>query len=96
MLSAVIVLPLIMSILGLFRQLSRALPRLAAGLMIAQIPIVAWACAPALRGVTPPADSGFGADGIGAAFVILTTIVRPLPYFRLPSCFPRNDVMATK
>ncbi|MHB9035154.1 MAG: proton-conducting transporter transmembrane domain-containing protein [Armatimonadota bacterium] len=75
MLSAIIILPLIMSVLGLFRQLAHWLPRIAAGLMIAQIPVVVWACAPALRRVAPPAGSGFAADGVSAAFAILTTIV---------------------
>lgn len=74
-LPAIIVLPLIMSILGLFGRLARWLPRFAAGLMIAQVPIVIWACTPALRGTIPPADSGFGVDGVGAIFAILTTIV---------------------
>jgi hydrogenase-4 component F len=75
MLSAVIVLPLAMSVLGLFRRLAGWLPRIAAGLMVAQIPVAVWACAPGLRGHATPAGSGFAADGIGAAFVILTTVV---------------------
>jgi len=75
MLSVVVILPLVMSILGLFKQLARWLPRVAAGLMVAQIPVVVWACAPALRGNIPAEGSGFAADGIGAAFVILTTVV---------------------
>lgn len=75
MLSAVIVLPLAIAVLGLFRRLSRLLPGLAAGLMIAQVPVVLWVCAPALRGTVPPAGSGLAADGIGAAFVVLTTVI---------------------
>ncbi|MHB0913907.1 MAG: proton-conducting transporter transmembrane domain-containing protein [Armatimonadota bacterium] len=62
MLSAVFILPLIISVLGLFRRASRPLPGLAAGLMVAQIPVVLWA----LRG---------SADGVGAAFLVLTTVV---------------------
>lgn len=88
MLSAVIVLPLAIAILGLFKQLTRVLPKLAAGLMIAQIGIVAWACAPALRGVTAPATSALGADGIGAAFMILTTVVAAAAMFQSAILLP--------
>lgn len=75
MLSAVIILPLIISVLGLFKQLARWLPRLAAGLMIAQVPVVVWVCAPALQGSITPPESGFAVDGVGATFVILTTVI---------------------
>lgn len=85
MLSVIIVLPLIMSILGLFKQLTRSLPRIAAGLMIAQIPVVLWACAPALRGSNP---SGLMADAIGAAFVILTTVVAAAAMFQAAFLLP--------
>lgn len=88
MLPAVIALPLLVSILGLFRQLSRVLPRLAAGLMIAQVPVVLWVCAPALRGGATPAGSGFATDGIGAAFVILTTIVAAAAMFQAAFLLP--------
>lgn len=88
MLLAVIVLPLIMSILGLFRQLSRSLPRIAAVLMIAQVPVVVWACAPALRGNTPAEASGFVPDGIGAAFLVLTTIVAAAAMFQAAFLLP--------
>lgn len=73
MLSAIVIIPLIISILGLFKRLSRWIPWLSAALISAQIPVVIWICAPALRGGTPP--TSFGADGVGAVFVILTTII---------------------
>jgi hydrogenase-4 component F len=74
-LSTIGILPFIIAVLGLFGKLSRWLPKLAAGLMLAQIPVVIYACLPSLRGNISAAESGFGADGIGAAFAILTTIV---------------------
>lgn len=78
MLSAIIIFPLIMSILGLFRGLARSLPRIAAGLMIAQLPIVIYACAPTLR----------AEDGVGAAFVILTTVVAAAAMFQAAFLLP--------
>ena len=86
--AAVIILPLIMAILGLFKQLARSLPRIAAGLMIAQIPVALWACGPALRGYAPPAGSGLAADGVGAAFVVLTTIVAAAAMFQAAFLLP--------
>lgn len=75
MLSAVIIIPLIISILGLFHRLARRLPAIAAALMAAQVPVIGWICAPALRGNTVRLGSGFAIDGISAAFVILTTVI---------------------
>lgn len=74
-LMTIAIVPLLISVLGLSGRTSRWLPGLAALLMTAQIPVVLWACAPALRGSVPPVQAGFGADGIGAVFVILTTVV---------------------
>jgi hydrogenase-4 component F len=87
-LSAIIVLPLVMSVLGLFRRLARWLPRIAAGLMIVQIPVVLLACLPALRGHSSPTGSGFAADGIGAAFVVLTTAIVAAAIFQAALLLP--------
>ena len=75
MLSAIVIIPLVISILGLFGRLSRWLPRIAAGLMVVQVPVVLWACDPALHGSALPVKSGFGVDGVSAIFLILTTVV---------------------
>ena len=88
MLSALIVFPLIISILGLFKRTNRWLPRFAATIMIAQIPVAVWVCGPALHGTQLPAASNFGADGVGAAFVILTTIVSAAAMFQAAFLLP--------
>ncbi len=84
---AIAIIPLIISVLGLFRQLARVLPKLASGLMLLQLPIVLWACIPALHS-TQPIGSGFAADGIGAAFVILTTVVAAAAMFQAALLLP--------
>jgi hydrogenase-4 component F len=56
--------------------------------MIAQIPEVVWLCVPALRGVTPSDKSILGADAVGAAFVILTTIVSAAAMFQAAFLLP--------
>ncbi len=78
MLPVIIIIPLTMSILGLFGGLARSLPRIAAGLMAAQLPVAIWACAPALR----------ARDGVGAAFVILTTVVAAAAMFQAAFLLP--------
>lgn len=75
MLLAILIIPIVIAILGMFGKTARWLPKMAAGLMLAQIPIVLWACAPDLRGAAIPVHNSFGLDGVGAAFLILTTIV---------------------
>jgi hydrogenase-4 component F len=56
--------------------------------MALQIPVVVWACLPALRGSTRSAGSAFGVDGIGAAFVILTTVVSAAAMFQAAFLLP--------
>ncbi|MHB1458645.1 MAG: proton-conducting transporter transmembrane domain-containing protein [Armatimonadota bacterium] len=67
-------LPLLMAILGLIPRAARWLPRAAAILLGLQIPVVIWVCLPVFSG----SIIDYGAlriDGIGAAFVIITTLV---------------------
>lgn len=77
-------IPLFLALCGLFPRLARVLPPMAAALMLAQIPVALWVSA-AAGGRTqgsPPQSSGtvganlvFALDGIGAAFLVLTTVV---------------------
>lgn len=67
-------LPWLMAFLGLFPKTARWLPWTAAVLMLVQLPVAGWYCRPLLEGAT--ANSGdMGLDGIGAAFVLITTLV---------------------
>lgn len=68
------VLPLLMALLGLYPRGAKWLPRAAAGLMLLQLPVVAWVCRPLLTG-TAPVTGEFALDGLGAAFVLITTLV---------------------
>jgi hydrogenase-4 component F len=75
-LTALAAIPLFLALCGLFPRLARPLPPLAAVLMVAQIPVALRAAAPALSeraGASPSIE--FGLDGIGAAFLVLTTVV---------------------
>lgn len=68
------ILPLLMALLGTFPRGARWLPWTAAALMILQSAAVIWLCRPLLSGITPaPAD--FALDGLGAAFMLITTLV---------------------
>ena len=87
MLAAIVVIPLVISILGLFRQLALVLPKLAAGLMLVQLPVVIWACLPAFHS-TQAIGPGFAADGMGAAFVVLTTVVAAAAMFQAGLLLP--------
>ncbi|HEY3281306.1 MAG TPA: hypothetical protein VGN26_03460, partial [Armatimonadota bacterium] len=70
-------LPLLMALLGLVRPLVRRLPTIAAALMAAQIPLCLWVCWSALSGSgsASAGAQGWGLDELGAAFVVLTTVV---------------------
>jgi hydrogenase-4 component F len=83
MLSTIIILPLTISVLGLFRRLAGCIPKLAAGIMVAQIPVVVWACYPVLRGNAAP--SGMG---LSAVFVILTTVMAAAALFHAAFLLP--------
>ncbi len=67
-------LPLTMALLGLIPRTARWLPRAGATLLLAQIPMVIWICAPAFSGQTI-SYGAFLIDGMGAAFTIITTLV---------------------
>ncbi len=67
-------LPLLMAFLGLIPRMARRLPWTGAVLLLAQIPVVIWVCAPAFSGKIIT----YGAlciDGMGAAFTIITSLV---------------------
>jgi hydrogenase-4 component F len=72
MLPLIFTVPLTLVALGLIRPLVRILPRIAAGLMLAQLAIVAWVCT---QSVTTTSGADFGLDGVGAAFLVITTLV---------------------
>ena len=67
-------LPLLMALLGLYPRGGRWLPWTSAALMILQLPVAAWLCRPLLTGAAPVAAE-FTLDGLGAAFVLITTLV---------------------
>jgi hydrogenase-4 component F len=76
-------IPLFLALCGLVPRLARVLPPMAAALMVAQIPVTLWASAPAvghpqgvpLQNLGAVPQTEFGLDGIGAAFLVLTTVV---------------------
>lgn len=63
-----------MALLGTYPRGGKWLPWTSAALMLLQIPVAAWLCRPLLTGAAPIA-SEFSLDGIGAAFVLITTLV---------------------
>lgn len=69
-----VVLPLLMTCLGLIPRAARWLPWAGAAIMLLQLPVAGWVCLPAFSGATT-ACGGFLLDGMGAAFTIITTLV---------------------
>lgn len=67
-------LPLLMAVLGLHPRGSRWLPWTSAVLMGLQLGLTAWLCRPALTGAAS-APGALALDGLGAAFVLITTVV---------------------
>jgi hydrogenase-4 component F len=67
--------PLLIAAGGLGRWTTRWLPAAAAALMVLQLPVALFVCWPALHGATPPPGAQFGVDGLGAVFLLLTTLV---------------------
>jgi hydrogenase-4 component F len=67
-------IPLVLLLLGLLPGAARWLPKTAAALLVGQLGVAGWVCLPVLRG-QPVSWGVFAADGIGAAFVIITTLV---------------------
>ncbi|MHB0999207.1 MAG: proton-conducting transporter transmembrane domain-containing protein [Armatimonadota bacterium] len=68
------ILPLLMAILGFIPRTVRWLPWTAAVLLVIQIPVVVWVCAPVFAGETI-GHGAFVIDGMGAAFTIITALV---------------------
>jgi len=66
--------PLLIAALSLWLRIERRLPWIAAGLMVAQLPLVAWLCLPVFSH-SAPVTTDFGLDGVGAAFLLITTLV---------------------
>jgi len=66
--------PLLIAVLSLWPRTARVLPGIAAGLMIVQLPLVGWLCWPVLTH-SAPVTTDFGLDGVGAAFLLITTLV---------------------
>lgn len=63
-----------MVFLGLVPRTARFLPRVAAFLMVVQIPVAVFTCLPAFSGRVI-GHGAFVIDGIGAAFTVITTLV---------------------
>jgi hydrogenase-4 component F len=82
-------IPLFIALLGLFPRQARALPSLAAALMLAQVLVAALVCAPVLRNRTGVSlGDGFALDGVGAPFLLLTTVVAAAAAFHAALLFP--------
>lgn len=67
-------IPLLIAVLGLIRQSVRWLPWTAAVLMLLQLAIAGWICLPVISRHTV-SPSAFALDGIGAVFLLITTLV---------------------
>jgi hydrogenase-4 component F len=82
-------LPLPLAVSGLFPRLARRLPAAGAVAMALQIPVALWVALPALG-----AHSGFGSgvgnriDSLGAAFLLLTTVVAAAALIQAAFLFP--------
>lgn len=70
----IVILPFIMAVCGLFKGLARRLPWIGAVLMIAQVPAAFIFCLPAFKGNPYMLSQGFGLDGVGALFIMLTSL----------------------
>jgi hydrogenase-4 component F len=66
----VCILPLLIALLGLIRQTARWLPGFTAAVMPGQLALVLWVAA---HWQAPSGDIGL--DGVGAAFLVITTLV---------------------
>lgn len=68
------IVPALITLLGLCRLFVRRIPGIVAGLMLVQLVWVGWVCKTGLR---QPFDAraDFGLDGVGAAFLLITTLV---------------------
>lgn len=83
-------IPALVVALGLLRRAVRWLPRVAAGLMLAQLPLVVWICLPALQHTVIP-RANFGLDGVGAAFLVITTLVAAAAFFQAAFLIPAEQ-----
>jgi hydrogenase-4 component F len=82
------VLPLLLAALGLLPGAARRLPRLGALLVTLQVGVALWVCLPVLRGGAGAAGTGFALDGLGAAFVLLTTVVAAAAFLQAACLLP--------
>ncbi len=69
-----VAIPLLIAVFGLFPRAARWLPRVAAALLLLQLPVVIWLVFPVLLHNESVATN-IGIDGMGAAFLIITTLV---------------------
>ncbi|MGE0082625.1 MAG: hypothetical protein AB7U81_15200, partial [Thiohalomonadaceae bacterium] len=67
-------IPLTIALLGLVPRTARWLPWTAAVLMLAQLPVVLWLTRAFLTH-TDVVTASLGIDGVGAAFLVITTLV---------------------
>ena len=74
MLLVLAILPLTISILGIFPRAAHWLPRCAALLMLLQLPIVLLVVLP-FKATAAVAHANFALDGISVAFLLITTLV---------------------
>ncbi len=81
------IFPLAISALGLLPRNSRWLPWAAALLALAQLPVAGWLCLPVLAHPAP-VSSHFGLDGLGAGFVLITTLVAAASLFQAAVLLP--------
>jgi hydrogenase-4 component F len=85
-------LPCLLAVLGLVPRMAPRLPAVAAVLMTAQVGVVLWVCGPVLA--APPAaaaGAGLGLDGLGAAFLVLTTVVAAAAFAQAAFLFPAEQ-----
>jgi hydrogenase-4 component F len=87
-LAALAVIPALLALAGLAPRSARRLPAAAAALMLLQVAVALWVCVPALR--EPSAHivtAAFGLDALGAAFLVLTTVVAAAATFQAAFLF---------
>lgn len=69
-----LLIPFALALLGLFPRCARWLPRAAAAGMLVQLGVATAICLPVMHHPAP-IRSDFGLDGLGAAFVLIVTLV---------------------
>lgn len=84
--------PMIIALLGLVPRTARWLPKIAAVLMIIQLPIVGWLCSLIAKGEML-AYGPFVMDGIGTAFTVITTLVAVTSMIQAAMILPAERIM---